>query len=367
MLLALCRMLATVSAETDGAIAPGEPVPPAHTAGALTKLKASLSPSSFWFLYAVRFSLAVGAGLAVGRSLGLEKGYWVLITIAVVVKPQLSLSATSTIHRVAGTVLGALLSILVVITVSSAWGLTAVMFALAVVGISVLRVNYGLAVVFITPLVIVLLNVAAPGHWQVADIRVVNTLLGAAIGLIATVAILPGSERGLLNERSRAALADCARYLRAIGHESPQERLAARRSARAATDDLLAVVDRAMAEPTTVGGTYLNAASRISAAVAELWDQEAWLALSVPADQMTPAVCGQIDNAAERIERMTRVLSGSDLMVRGEAGRSPGDTTGPARTDALPGSLIEAIGSVEIACAHLGRTSPRASGVDAPR
>jgi len=93
----------------------------------------------------------------------------------------------------------------------------------------------------------------------------------------------------------------------------------------------------------------------LSALVAELWAQEAWLALSVPADQMTPAVRGQIDTAAARVEFMTRVLAGSDLIGRGEADRSSSDTAGPARTDLLPGSLIEAIESVEVACADLER------------
>ena len=226
-LSALRRVLANFGGEPDEAIAIDAPPARPQAAGALAALRANLSPSSLWFRYALRFSVAVGVGLAVGRFLGLDKGYWVLITIAVVVKPQLSLSTTSTVHRVAGTLLGALLGILLIIALPSAWGLIAALFVLAVIGISLARVNYGLAVVFITPMVLVLLNVADPGDWQVADIRVVNTLLGATIGLLATTAILPGSERGLVIERIRAALTSSAGYLHAIAHGDPPERLAA--------------------------------------------------------------------------------------------------------------------------------------------
>jgi uncharacterized membrane protein YccC len=188
-LSALRRVLATLGGETDQAIAFDAPPARPQAAGALAALQANLSPSSFWFRYALRFSVAVGVGLAVGRTLGLDKGYWVLITIAVVVKPQLSLSTTSSIHRVAGTLLGALLGILLIIALPNAWGLNAALFVLAVIGISLARVNYGLAVVFLTPMVLVLLNVVHPGDWRLADIRVVNTLLGASIGLLATTAI----------------------------------------------------------------------------------------------------------------------------------------------------------------------------------
>src|SRR5215472_10267714 len=113
-LSALCRVLAALAGETDGAIALDAPSARPQASGALAALRANLRPSSFWFRYALRFSAAVGVGLAMGRSLGLDKGYWVLITIAVVVRPQLSLSITSTIHRVGGTLLGAMLGIVLV-------------------------------------------------------------------------------------------------------------------------------------------------------------------------------------------------------------------------------------------------------------
>ncbi|HKE40893.1 MAG TPA: FUSC family protein [Casimicrobiaceae bacterium] len=361
-LSALRRVLASLGGDTDEVIALDAPLARAQPAPPQAALRANLSPSSFWFRYALRFSIAVGVGLAVDRYLGLAKGYWVLITIAVVVKPQLSLSTTSTIHRVIGTLLGALLGILLIISLPSAWGLIAALFVVAVMGISLARVNYGLAVVFITPMVLVLLNVADPGHWQVADIRVVNTLLGATIGVLATSAILPGSERGLIIERSLAALTSSAGYMHAIAHRGPPERLAARRSARASADNLLAVVDRAMAEPTTLQGSYLNAASRIAAAIAELWAREAELALSVPAEQMTPVMRLQIDAAAARVSRMTRVLAGSDVREMDETDRSLGGAPGPAGASPLPGSLIEVIESAEAACANLSSSVSRIHG-----
>ncbi len=50
---------------------------------------------------------------------------------------------------------------------------------------------------------------------------------------------------------------------------------------------------------------------------------------------------------------MTRILAASDGLGGGEADRPPGAAAGPAFTDAVPASLIEAIESVEAACPDL--------------
>jgi uncharacterized membrane protein YccC len=271
-------------------------------------LRANLTLSSFWCRYAVRFAIAAATGLAIAHALRLPHGYWVLITIAVVVKPQLSVSTTSTIHRVAGTVFGALLGVGLVITVTGAWGLVVTLAVLAVVAASLIRVNYGLAVVFITPLVLVLLNVPHPGQWQIADTRVINTLLGAAIGLLATMTVLPGSERGAVVERSQVALDRIAAFLHAIAHDSATERLTARHAARTGTDDLLAVIERAIGEPIPLAGPDLYAVTGMAAAAEDMWERAAELELAVPVERVTPELRRSMDAAADRLEQAVTLM-----------------------------------------------------------
>jgi uncharacterized membrane protein YccC len=324
-----------------------EPVP------AGPALQANLTLDSLWFCYALRFSLAAGIGLSLSRSLGLDKGYWVLITIAAVVKPQLSLSTTATIHRVGGTLLGAILAILVIISLSSGWGLVAALFVLTVIAASLIQVNYGIAVVFITPIVLVLLNVAQPGHWQLADTRVVNSLLGAGIGLLVTTAILPRPEGGLIMARTRIALKSSAHYLRAIGHQSRSQRLLARRAARAAADDLVALVDRAAAEPLGASESFLDAATRAAAAIADLWVHEAALALSVPAEMMTPTLRRRIDEVTACIEHLEWALARSGPPVLSHPGCSYRDGAPLAGETSLSEFSVKAVRSLEIASAQL--------------
>jgi uncharacterized membrane protein YccC len=305
-LLDLCTVLSSLAEQGYGQPASDEfrpPRRPSARAAAWAALRANLTLSSFWLRYAARFALAAAAGLGIALGGGLQRGYWVLITIAVVVKPQLSLSTTSTIHRVAGTVLGALLGVGLVLTVTEQWGLVVTLFVLAVVAVSLVRVNYGLAVVFITPLVLVLLNVAHPGQWEIADTRVIDTLLGAAIGLVATTVILPGSERGAVAERSQVALDRIAVFLRAIAHDGASGRLEARRAARRGTDDLVAVIGRATGEPIPLAGRDLDASTRVAAAAQVMWERAAELELAVPSDRMTPELRRWLDAAADRLQQ----------------------------------------------------------------
>ena len=305
----LCTVLSSLAEQGYGRPASDEPRPlrrPSARAAARAALRANLTLSSFWFRYAARFALAAAVGLAIALGLDLQHGYWVLITIAVVIKPQLSASTTSTIHRIGGTLLGALLGVVLVIAVTAAWGLVATMFVLAVVAVSLTRVNYGLAVVFITPLVLVLLSIPDPGRWQIADTRVINTLLGAAIGLVATTVVLPGSERGAVAERSQVALDRIAVFLRAIAHDGASGRLEARRAARRGTDDLLAVIGRATGEPIPFAGPDLDASTRVAAAAQAMWERAAELELAVPSDRMTPELRRWWDAAADRLQQPAR-------------------------------------------------------------
>ena len=277
---------------------------------AATALRANLTPSSFWLRYAVRYSLAISVAFVISQGFELTKGYWVLLTVAIVVKPQLSLSTTQTVHRIAGTIIGALLAVLIIITCTDRWALIVALFVLSLLAISLVDVSYGLSVVFITPLVLVIVNVPHPGQWELADVRVLNTLIGAAIGLLATTAILRGSERGLVPQRGEVALLAAADYLRAIGRETTQDRLNARFAARTKLDDLLTVVDRAIVEPQALESEYLNAATRLGDLVRRLWDATVVLASGHPADRVDAELRAETDEQAANVETVAAILAG---------------------------------------------------------
>jgi hypothetical protein len=136
----------------------------------------------------LRAAIAAVVGTLIGAWLDPERAYWIVgAAIAVIGIAADRRSAFSRgIHRVIGTVVGAaLFLVLAPLPITGLWlalVLGALQFTIEVV---VVR-NYALALVFITPLVLLLTGAATgeAGSLAVAVERVVDTLAGAALGAV---------------------------------------------------------------------------------------------------------------------------------------------------------------------------------------
>ncbi len=126
----------------------------------------------------------IAAALAV--SLGLPRAYWVSLTLVAILQNghRLRLTALRGIHRVLGTLVGVGLFALVELVQPRGWWIVLLLAALQfVVELVVIR-NYGLALVFITPLA---LTISAQGTEPAVAIvrdRVEDTLIGAVIAML---------------------------------------------------------------------------------------------------------------------------------------------------------------------------------------
>jgi hypothetical protein len=141
----------------------------------------------------IRLAVASAIAVAVSSPLGVHRTYWVLLTVIAILQNgrRLRLTALRGIHRVVGTIIGLGLFALVLL-----WGPKGLWLALLlavlqfVVELVVIR-NYGLALIFITPLALTIASQGDPGDvGTVVATRVVDTLLGAAIALIVLLGAL---------------------------------------------------------------------------------------------------------------------------------------------------------------------------------
>lgn len=135
---------------------------------------------------AVLIGLAVGASLALAQLLQMEKPYWAPVScLAVVQAASLREVWTKQLHRILGTVLGLIMAGSLLLLPLGLWGVVLAMMALAfLIEVLVVR-HYGLAVVFITPLAILLAEAAAFGQLPVGELiqaRFFDTVLGCAVG-----------------------------------------------------------------------------------------------------------------------------------------------------------------------------------------
>jgi Fusaric acid resistance protein-like len=116
----------------------------------------------------------------------------VLLTVAIVLKPDYGSVFTRALQRGIGTIVGAVAGAVLLVLVHGTWLLIpfAVLAALLPYG---RNRNYGLLATFLTPLVVVLIDLLKPAGWGLAGARLLDTLIGCAIVLVVGFAPWPMS------------------------------------------------------------------------------------------------------------------------------------------------------------------------------
>ena len=149
-----------------------------------------------------RLIVATGIAVLAAAPLGIHRAYWVVVAVVAILQNghRLRLTAVRGVHRVLGTLVGLGLFALIFLASPSGVWLGVLLMALQfVVELVVIR-NYGLALVFITPLALTI--AAQAGTAEVGVIvgeRFADTVLGAAIAtavLLAALTIIRSRARG---------------------------------------------------------------------------------------------------------------------------------------------------------------------------
>jgi uncharacterized membrane protein YccC len=164
-------------------------------------------------------------------------------------KPDFGSVFARAIQRGLGTVAGAVLGAVILAVVPYGALLlipVAVLAALLPYGRSR---NYGLMSVFLTPLVVLLIDLPDRTGWRLAEARLVDTLLGCAIVLVIGFAPWPRAWNAHLPGEFADTVSRVAEYLeQALVLRSP-DRSRVRRRAYRALSDLRAEFQRTLSEP----------------------------------------------------------------------------------------------------------------------
>ncbi len=142
---------------------------------------------------AVRAAIVAIVGVGAAVFIDPERSYWIICAgLAVVGMPVGRRAAAARgIHRTVGTVIGGAAYLGLALLPLPIWALGLLLGALQVViELTVVR-HYALALVFITPLVLLLIGAASGegANITLALERVVDTIVGAAVGTIAALAV----------------------------------------------------------------------------------------------------------------------------------------------------------------------------------
>ncbi len=230
-------------------------------------LRANLNLRSPALRHSVRLAILVPLTDIATREVGISRGYWVSLTILVVLRPDFGATFQRSLMRVLGTLIGLLVaSALVHFLLGDS---TPALIALVGVCFFGMRLagptNLGLSAVCLSGLVVVLLSLAGiSAHSTVID-RSLDTAAGGVIALLASL-LFPTWERQQVPDRLAALIGAYRNYLASMVEQETTavQRSAARSRARLARSAAEASVDRARAEPVDSRG-YLELAAALLA------------------------------------------------------------------------------------------------------
>jgi hypothetical protein len=130
----------------------------------------------------------VGLSLVIAHLLQVDRPYWVPVScLAVIQGASLRAIWSRQLQRIGGTAVGLLVFLAIAEIPLNGWGIAAVLTGLTFVIETLVVRHYALAVVFITPLTILLAEAAQRGSLPpqaVMQARLVDTVIGAVVGLV---------------------------------------------------------------------------------------------------------------------------------------------------------------------------------------
>lgn len=296
------------------------PRPPAlHHDTPWHNLRANLTPHSSAFRHAARLAVTLMVAMAIYQFFHLqsERGYWIPLTAALVLRSDFITTFTRGTARLLGTMLGAVLTTLLIVFLAPSPPLLVIFVAAtSYLMFATLFANYTIFSVVLTIATVFLISFVAPQTTTIAADRAIDTVLGGILALLI-YALWPTWEQSQVPENIAKRLEALGHYLKAAMQAyvdpkaspiRPDDRLHI--ASRLARSNALGSVHRSLQEPEThrvnaeLATALLEAADGISRSVLAL---EAYL-LDNPQHDTLPVVALFSTAADEALSQLASAL-----------------------------------------------------------
>ncbi|HET7531426.1 MAG TPA: FUSC family protein [Mycobacteriales bacterium] len=237
------------------------------------RLRLAMDPRSSEMRHAIRLAALLAVAAVVSDVLPWQRGYWVMLTTLVVLKPDYAATMQRGIARVVGTGVGVVLAGLLVGALHPHDAeLTALVGLFAAASYAVFGASYAVYTFLLTAVVVLLVSTFDARPLAAVADRGLDTLVGGALAL-GGYALWPTREAPTLRATTVALLDALATYadavLGAFAEPSTVDHAqlsALARAARRCRADTLASLDRAAAEPARRRPDVEEAASLLASA-----------------------------------------------------------------------------------------------------
>jgi uncharacterized membrane protein YccC len=179
-------------------------------------LTSNLRLDSPFCRYALRISLAAGIAMAISTLIPWlsRQGFWILLTVIFIMKPGFALTRQRNGIRLFGTLIGCALAFTVLFSVHSDTALFVLMVLFAIVGSSMIQVNFMAASSLNTTAFLLAFHFTDSGSSLIILDRAVDTFVGSVICLACSY-FLPWWESQFMPALARAAVLANHSYMQA--------------------------------------------------------------------------------------------------------------------------------------------------------
>lgn len=208
------------------------------------------------FKHALRVCIACVAGFSIAKIIAYgHHSYWILMTIAFMLKPAFSLTKQRNIQRIIGTLAGGIIGVLILLFIPNKTVQFIFMIIFMLGTYSFMRIKYLVMVVCTTPYVLILFHLLGADFIHLAGERLLDTSIGCAIAFIAGYFLFPIWEAHQLQPYMLQMLQANKQYLQKVlsallGHEVTQlDYKLSRKEVYVASANLSSAFQRMLSEP----------------------------------------------------------------------------------------------------------------------
>lgn len=205
-------------------------------------------------LFGIRMAVFCGLATWLYLALGIPHGYWLPLTLVVVMQPDYGSTRQKARQRVSGTLAGGFIASLLLLIPSPT--VHFLFISIGVFGFAyLLKRHYGIAVIFVTIFVVLLMKQAGQAPIQVELERIGATILGGGLALLAAHLFWPVREQDRFYLFFKKSLQAMHAYLTCVanrlhaGQGINDEAIQAKRHAERAASQLFSSLSRLFSDP----------------------------------------------------------------------------------------------------------------------
>ncbi|QES42761.1 hypothetical protein DEJ49_18780 [Streptomyces venezuelae] len=204
--------------------------------------------------YGLRLALCIGLAQSLVSIIEVPRSYWVALTVTFVLKPDFGSVFSRAVLRALGTAAGLVVAAAVLAEVPHGWWDVPVMMLLAPLIPALTTRGYGYQTAAITPVILLLSDILNHQGLGLVVPRLVDSLIGCGITLVAGYLLWPESWGTRIGDRLADAVADTARYVEcAFGDGDAAARARMRRGLYRDLSVIRSEFQRALTEPPPTG------------------------------------------------------------------------------------------------------------------